>query len=43
YFESAKGTTWNRRSHPTATDKKGHYCFFFYFLRLFLLLHFIFV
>ncbi|CAM2719146.1 unnamed protein product [Rotaria socialis] len=36
YFESAKGATWNRCSHPTATDKKGHYCFFFNFLRLFL-------
>ncbi|CAM4989299.1 unnamed protein product, partial [Rotaria socialis] len=21
--ESAKGTTWNRRSHPTATDPQG--------------------
>ncbi|CAM4895821.1 unnamed protein product [Rotaria socialis] len=36
YFESAKGTTWNRRSHPTATDTQGYYCFFLHFLRLFL-------
>ncbi|CAM4759729.1 unnamed protein product [Rotaria magnacalcarata] len=27
YFEPSKGTTWNRRSHPTATDNKGHYFF----------------